>query len=145
MSLVVSLIGILLAKWLILLVAGRDFLPVVPAAQIVLLSIPPQCATVMIVSYLAGIGRPQSEIVSSLVEASVVAALAFSIIPLIGVEGAAIADLVGAFAQMFVAISQFTSATGARASIMFGLRRSDVIRLKVAFASLMPKKVGSSS
>jgi len=140
-AVIASLVGVFVAHWIVLVFAGRDFLEAVPALQIFLISVPFRSATVLLVSYLAGAGKPESEVASSVLGAITVAILCVTLIPVVGLKAAAIADVAGAFVCMMVVGRIFCRKTGGSPLGLMGLRKADLTRLVSAIRTIVFRKV----
>jgi O-antigen/teichoic acid export membrane protein len=137
--------GALLAYWGLWLLAGSEFLPALRAIQLYLLSIPARGMTLIILSYLAGAGKPEVEGWSSLTSLVAMVAVGGPLIFAmrahgLALEAAALADLAGALAGLGVALWVFSRLTGAGVAGLLKPRSADLSRLSTALVAVLARK-----
>ncbi len=134
-----SVLLILCAPVLIGLFAGKEFLQIVPAFQLLLVAIPIRGVGSIIFGHLTGSGWPGKESVATVAAGSVIVLLSFLLIPPLGLAGAAIADIGGAVVLAVLAMYFFCRARHASLLHVMVIRQQDFAAVRKALISLARK------
>lgn len=116
----------LISKPIILIMFGKDFLESAAALNWLLPGICFFSISKVLANYLAGIGKPEKNIVSSSVSCIFTVIFDFLLIPKIGIIGASIATTGSYVVSTIITLYYYTKLSGSKLKDIFVLRKDDI-------------------
>lgn len=132
-----AVILILISKPLVKLLLGKDFGPSVEPLRWIMPGIVLFSISNILSSYIAGIGKIEKNIIASSVSCIVTVVLDLTLIPLMGVSGAAIASSISYMVFTVIIVIFYKNITSSKISDILFLKKSDIVEMKSRIKTLI--------
>lgn len=134
-----AIVLVIISKPLIYVLLGKDFLPAANALKFLIPGISVFSISNILSNYIAGVGQIEKNIISSSVSCVLTVVLDVMLIPVMGINGAAIGTSISYIVFTMITIGFYNRITGSKLSDILVLKKSDIVEIKNGIEKVVQK------